>query len=140
METGEIWVFSTLLIYTSSAQPFSCPTPEPVEAIKIFYKRYFGQSYPTCLNPVGTAQSQIPSKAQGSQAPPQGDSLNKASLQVEDLTLPVHLDAQLWRCLETSNKLLPTLGAGGGGRKFIDWDVGLLRRFTAADVNYRAGL
>lgn len=131
----EIWVFSTSLTYTSSTnsassvpisslsalestaadshRPDAISQTKPTEAMKVLFKKG---------TPVRDGES-----AQGGTRK-DGESLSNANLMVEELRLPLGLDAQLWRCLEDSREMLPR-----GARKFLDWDVGLLTKFEGGD-------
>ncbi|KAK5127057.1 hypothetical protein LTR85_008416 [Meristemomyces frigidus] len=104
----QLWLFATDLTVSSSVTR----TPQPVGVVKVLFRQ----------------PKLVSEDAEHDGRPPAGK-LNAAALTEGEVELETTEWWDLRRTLELSSALLPPKA-----RKFQEWEVGLLRRFTAADI------
>ncbi|KAK4545726.1 hypothetical protein LTR36_002680 [Oleoguttula mirabilis] len=110
--TMQVWLFATDLTISSSVTK----TPEPVSVVKVLYREIRGS----------------PENADKGGMPAAGK-LSAAALAESEVELEMKEWTALRGTLDVSGVLLPPKA-----RKFQDWEVGLLRRFTVSDLHQGA--
>ncbi|KAF2459792.1 HECT-like ubiquitin-conjugating enzyme-binding-domain-containing protein [Lineolata rhizophorae] len=115
-----LWLFTPDMYYSLS-KPFTSPT----RAAKIFWKVHEQGHGPAALG----ENSDEPSSA--SPKPSSAPLLSSSSLSTEELVFPERLFSRLRPVLEEGTRKLPEMA-----RKFGEWNVALVERFTNKDCDF----